>query len=49
MSWKQSIVVRILLLVAQMFTDDDWARKEINNLSNHILFGERKSAVNAVA
>jgi hypothetical protein len=35
MNWKQKTVVRILLLVARMLADEDWA-EEIKHLSNHI-------------
>jgi hypothetical protein len=34
-SWKQSTVIRILLLVARMLADQPW-EKEISHLSNHI-------------
>lgn len=35
MNWKQSTVIRILLLVARMLADHSW-EKEISHLSNHI-------------
>lgn len=34
-TWKQRTVIRILLLVAEMLADEEWA-KEIEHLSNHI-------------
>lgn len=35
MSWRQKTTIAILLLVARMLADDEWAR-EIKNLANHI-------------
>ena len=35
MTWKEKTVIRILLFVAQMLSDEKW-RKEIEHLSNHI-------------
>jgi hypothetical protein len=36
MTWKQKTIVRILLFIAQMLADDDWAKKELGHISNHI-------------
>lgn len=35
MTWKQRTVIRILLFVAQMLADEEWAQ-EIAHISNHI-------------
>lgn len=37
MNAKQKIVVRILLLLARMLSEEPWA-EEIKNLSNHIVY-----------
>jgi hypothetical protein len=36
MSFREQMVVRILLLVARIFADDDAVEKEIRNLAAHI-------------
>lgn len=36
MSFKQILIARILLTLAQMFAEDDALRNELKNLSNHI-------------
>ncbi len=38
MTWKERTVVRILLLVARMLSEEPWA-DEIKHLSNHITSG----------
>ena len=35
MTWTNRVAVRILLLVARMFADNEW-REEIKQLANHI-------------
>lgn len=36
MSWREQLVVRILLLVARIAATDDATRREIVNLANHV-------------
>lgn len=36
MNWKQMMIIRILLMVARMFAEDDKLSGEIRDLSNHI-------------
>lgn len=41
MSWSDKVVMRILLLVAKMIAREDW-KKEIEQLSSHIQYGDRE-------
>jgi len=34
-TWKQKLVIRILLLIASMVADPEW-QMDIRNLANHI-------------
>jgi hypothetical protein len=34
-NWRKVLVVRILLLIARMFSEQEW-KEEIKHLSNHI-------------
>lgn len=36
MTWQQKVIVRILLLVAVMLSDDESLKREIQQLSTHI-------------
>lgn len=36
MSWREQMIARILLIVAQMFADDPELAREIKNLRNAI-------------
>lgn len=36
MSWKQATIVRILMLVAKMYAEEDGLKKEIQDLANHL-------------
>lgn len=36
MTWREKLVARILLLIAQMVADDPGVRQELKNLSVHI-------------
>jgi hypothetical protein len=36
MTWREQLVVRILLLIARMVTDDDVVSAELKALSNHV-------------
>lgn len=36
MTWREKVVARILLLVAQMLCDDPLLRDAVKHLSNHI-------------
>jgi len=36
MTWKQKVVVGILLLIARWLTEDEWVRAEIKTLATHI-------------
>ncbi|MEN6605934.1 MAG: hypothetical protein ABFD60_01725 [Bryobacteraceae bacterium] len=40
LSWRAHTVIRILLLVAKWFAEDDAVKQEIHALSNHINFCE---------
>ena len=37
-NWRRLVVVRILLMIARMFTDDEKLRQELVTLGNHISF-----------
>lgn len=39
MTFKQKVVIKILLLVARMLADNEW-QKEVENLSTHIQHGD---------
>ena len=39
MSWREKIVIRVLLLVARMVAGDPWAA-EIDKLATHIVYGK---------
>ena len=41
MNWKQKIVVRILFLIAKMFSEEETLRKDLESLSNHINYAEQ--------
>ncbi|HEX3125013.1 MAG TPA: hypothetical protein VHQ21_17080, partial [Rhodanobacteraceae bacterium] len=41
-SWKDKIVVRILLIIAKQFAETDELKKELQALANHISVGEMK-------
>ena len=38
-NWRRLVVVRILLMIAKMFADDEKLRQEIVTLGNHVNFG----------
>ena len=44
MTFRQKAVVRILLLVARMLSDEPWTA-EIDKLCTHILHGDRQEGV----
>jgi len=39
MTWRTKVVVRILLLVAQMLSEDSWLTSEIETIATHIEVG----------
>ena len=49
MTWRDQIVVRILLLVARLFADDSELKLEIKNLANAIQAQGRELAREAAA
>lgn len=40
MTFKEKVVVRILLLVAKLLSDEAW-KKDIESLTTHLLYGDR--------
>lgn len=38
-SWRLRVVIRILMIVAQLLADDAGTRKAVTDLSNHISVG----------
>lgn len=43
-TWREALIARILLLLAQMFADDETLAGDLKNLSNHITIEGRKAA-----
>lgn len=43
MTWKDKVIIRILLMISRMLTDDDKLKLELNSLAAHISVGERTS------
>lgn len=36
MTWREKVVVQILLIIARMLADDEQVRREIKTLATHI-------------
>ena len=49
MSWREGIVIRILLMVARMFADDLQLRQDIQALANHISVEGKREREKALA
>ena len=39
MTWRTKVVVRILLLVARILSEDSWLTEEIETIATHVQVG----------
>lgn len=42
LTWREQTLIRLLLLVARMLSDEQWVHQEIQTLSTHISVNGRR-------